>query len=107
MPYLYLILSIATEVVGSSFLKTSDGFSKLYSTLGTIISFGACFYFLSKTLQHLPLNVTYASWAGLGLVLTTLVSVIIFKENVNLMSVLSIALILIGVISLNVFGSSH
>jgi len=107
MPYLYLILSIATEVVGSSFLKTSDGFSKLYPTLGTIISFGACFYFLSKTLQHLPLNVTYASWAGLGLVLTTLVSVIIFKENVNLMSVLSIALILIGVISLNVFGSSY
>ncbi|MDG0842065.1 QacCGHJ group quaternary ammonium compound efflux SMR transporter [Staphylococcus equorum] len=107
MPYLYLILSIATEVVGSSFLKTSDGFSKLYPTLGTIISFGVCFYFLSKTLQHLPLNITYASWAGLGLVLTTLVSVIIFKESVNLMSILSIALILIGVISLNVFGSSH
>ena len=107
MPYLYLILSIVTEVIGSSFLKTTDGFSKIYPTIATFISFAACFYFLSKTLQHLPLNITYASWAGLGLLLTTLVSIIIFKENVNLMSIISIALILIGVISLNIFGSSH
>ena len=107
MPYLYLILSIITEVIGSSFLKTTDGFSKLYPTIATFISFAACFYFLSKTLQHLPLNITYASWASLGLILTTLVSIIIFKENVNLMSILSIAFILVGVISLNIFGSSH
>ena len=107
MRYLYLILSIITEVIGSSFLKTTDGFSKLYPTIATFISFAACFYFLSKTLQHLPLNITYASWAGLGLILTTLVSIIIFKENVNLMSILSIAFILVGVISLNIFGSSH
>ena len=107
MPYLYLILSIITEVIGSSFLKTTDGFSKLYPTIATFISFAACFYFLSKTLHHLPLHITYARWAGLGLILTTLVSIIIFKENVNLMSILSIAFILVGVISLNIFGSSH
>ena len=101
MPYLYLILSIITEVIGVLF-KTTDGFSKLYPTIATFISFAACFYFLSKTLQHLPLNITYASWAGLGLILTTLVSIIIFKENVNLMSILSIAFILVGVISLNI-----
>ncbi len=45
MPYLYLILSIITEVIGSSFLKTTDGFSKLYPTIATFISFAACFYF--------------------------------------------------------------
>ncbi|MDF0080330.1 SMR family transporter, partial [Staphylococcus pseudintermedius] len=53
------------------------------------------------------LNITYATWAGLGLVLTTIISVIVFKENVNLISIISIGLIVIGVVLLNVFGESH
>ncbi|MDW4543570.1 SMR family transporter, partial [Staphylococcus saprophyticus] len=51
--------------------------------------------------------ISYATWAGLGLVLTTIVSVVIFKESVNLISIFSIILIIIGVVLLNVFGSSH
>ncbi|MFB3193257.1 DMT family transporter, partial [Staphylococcus pseudintermedius] len=76
-------------------------------TLGTLLSFGICFYFLSLTIKFLPLNITYATWAGLGLVLTTIISVIVFKENVNLISIISIGLIVIGVVLLNVFGESH
>ena len=107
MPYLYLVIAIITEIIGTSFLKTAEGFTKLWPTLGTLISFGICFYFLSVTVKYLPLNVSYATWAGLGLVLTTIVSVVIFKENVNLISIFSIILIIIGVVLLNVFGSSH
>ncbi|EWL32875.1 quaternary ammonium compound-resistance protein qacG, partial [Staphylococcus aureus F88387] len=83
------------------------GFTKLWPTLGTLLSFGICFYFLSLTIKFLPLNITYATWAGLGLVLTTIISVIVFKENVNLISIISIGLIVIGVVLLNVFGESH
>ncbi|HDH4522563.1 TPA: QacCGHJ group quaternary ammonium compound efflux SMR transporter, partial [Staphylococcus aureus] len=104
MPYLYLIIAIVSEVIGSAFLKSSEGFSKLYPTLATLISFIVCFYFLSKTMQHLPLNITYASWAGLGLVLTTVVSVLILKEQINLISIISIILIIVGVVLLNTFG---
>ena len=107
MHYLYLFISIATEIIGTSFLETSEGFTKLWPTLGTLLSFGICFYFLSLTIKFLPLNITYATWAGLGLVLTTIISVIIFKENVNLISIISIGLIVIGVVLLNVFGESH
>ena len=107
MHYLYLFISIATEIIGTSFLKTSEGFTKLWPTLGTLLSFGICFYFLSLTIKFLPLNITYATWAGLGLVLTTIISVIVFKENVNLISIISIGLIVIGVMLLNVFGESH
>ena len=107
MHYLYLFISIATEIIGTSFLKTSEGFTKLWPTLGTLLSFGTCFYFLSLTIKFLPLNITYATWAGLGLVLTTIISVIVFKENVNLISIISIGLIVIGVMLLNVFGESH
>ncbi|PAG66125.1 multidrug transporter, partial (plasmid) [Staphylococcus aureus] len=73
MHYLYLFISIATEIIGTSFLKTSEGFTKLWPTLGTLLSFGICFYFLSLTIKFLPLNITYATWAGLGLVLTTII----------------------------------
>ena len=107
MHYLYLFISIATEIIGTSFLKTSECFTKLWPTLGTLLSFGICFYFLSLTIKFLPLNITYATWAGLGLVLTTIISVIVFKENVNLISIISIGLIVIGVVLLNVFGESH
>ncbi|HDC5776310.1 TPA: quaternary ammonium compound efflux SMR transporter QacG [Staphylococcus aureus] len=107
MHYLYLFISIATEIIGTSFLKTSEGFTKLWPTLGTLLSFGICFYFLSLTIKFLPLNITYATWAGLGLVLTTIISVIVFKENVNLISIISIGLIVIGAVLLNVFGESH
>ncbi|MDX8287414.1 QacCGHJ group quaternary ammonium compound efflux SMR transporter, partial [Staphylococcus pseudintermedius] len=93
MHYLYLFISIATEIIGTSFLKASEGFTKLWPTLGTLLSFGICFYFLSLTIKFLPLNITYATWAGLGLVLTTIISVIVFKENVNLISIISIGLI--------------
>ncbi|EZT22748.1 DMT family transporter, partial [Staphylococcus aureus] len=57
MHYLYLFISIATEIIGTSFLKTSEGFTKLWPTLGTLLSFGICFYFLSLTIKFLPLNI--------------------------------------------------
>src|SRR5699024_2257448 len=107
MPYLLLILAIVGEVIGSAFLKSSEGFSKLFLTLSTINSFLTCFTFLSKTLQCLPLNIISASLAGLGLVLTTIVSVVIFKEQINLMSVISITIIIVGVVLLNTFESTH
>ncbi|CAA4995841.1 multidrug resistance efflux protein QacC [Staphylococcus aureus] len=107
MPYIYLLIAIITEIIGTSFLKSAEGFTKLWPTLGTLISFGICFYFLSTAMKYLPLNISYATWAGLGLVLTTLVSVIIFKENINLISIFSITLIIIGVVLLNVFGSGY
>ena len=58
MHYLYLFISIATEIIGTSFLKTAEGFTKLWPTIGTLLSFGICFYFLSLTIKFLPLNET-------------------------------------------------
>lgn len=107
MAYLYLIIAIVTEITGTSFLKSSVGFTRLWPTVGTILSFLWCFYFLSLTIKYLPLNVTYATWTGLGLVLTTIISIVIFKEQVNLISVFAIGLIVAGVILLNVFGSPN
>ena len=107
MPYIYLFIAITAEIIGTSFIKVTEGFTKLWPTLGTTISFAICFYFLSVTLKYLPLNISYATWSGLGLVLTTIVSVIIFKESVNLISIFAIILIIVGVLLLNIYGTSH
>lgn len=106
MKYLYLATAIVFEVIGSSFIKASDGFTKLIPTLFTIIAFVICFYALSIALKTIPLGIAYASWAGLGIVLTALVSVFVFKQSVDLPAILGMILIILGVIVINVFSKS-
>ncbi|MCY1573233.1 DMT family transporter [Staphylococcus pettenkoferi] len=106
MAYLYLLAAIVMEILATSLLKLSSGFTKLWPTMGTIVTFLFCIYLLGLTMLDLPLNVAYASWCGLGLVLTTLVSILFFKEQVNLVSVISLILIIVGVVMLNLFGSN-
>lgn len=107
MAYLLLVISIASELCGTSLLKASKGFTKLYPTLGTLVAFLISFYCLSLVLKTLPLNITYAIWSGLGAVATALISVLIWKEKMNTGSIIGIALIIIGVIVLNLFGAGH
>lgn len=107
MSYLYLAIAIVTELIGSSLLKASEGFSKFYPTTGLIIAFVSSFFFLSLSLKTIPLNTAYALWSGLGLVCTTIISVLIWKEKINFASVAGIILILAGVVILNMFGPGH
>lgn len=107
MSYLYLTLAITGELVGSSLLKASDGFTKLYPTIGVVIGFISCFFFLSLSLKTIPLNTAYAIWSGVGIIATTIISVLIWKEKINMASVIGISLILVGVIILNLFGPGH
>ncbi|MGI2326912.1 DMT family transporter [Planococcus sp. YIM B11945] len=107
MPYLFLALAIIGELIGSSLLKASEGFSKLVPTAGMIASFVFSFFFLSLALKYIPLNVAYAIWSGLGMVATTIISVLIWKEKINFASVAGIVLIIIGVVILNFYGPSQ
>lgn len=106
MKYLFLGLAIVLEVLGSSFLKASNGFSKLVPSIITIIAFMACFFFLSQALKSIPLGIAYAIWAGLGIVLTALVSVFVFKQTLDFPAILGIIIIIVGVIVMNVFSKS-
>ncbi|QNR67501.1 multidrug efflux SMR transporter [Paenibacillus peoriae] len=107
MAYLFLAISIVGELVGTSMLKASEGFTRLYPTLFTIVAFVISFFFISLSLKTLPLNMTYAIWSGAGAVATTLISVLIWKEKINTGSITGIALIVIGVVVLNLFGAGH
>jgi small multidrug resistance pump len=107
MAYLFLTLAIIGELIGSSLLKASEGFSKLFPSIGVVLAFTFSFFFLSISLKTIPLNTAYAIWSGLGIIATTVISVLIWKEKINFASVSGIILILIGVIILNLFGPGH
>ncbi|ETD16536.1 MULTISPECIES: DMT family transporter [Prevotellaceae] len=106
MHYLFLALAIILEVVGSTFMKLSDGFSRLLPTAVTIIAYITCFYFLSLALKGIHLGVAYAIWAALGLVLTNIVAIILFKQPFDWAAGLGITLIITGVVILNAFSKA-
>lgn len=106
MKYLFLALAIGFEVVGSSFMKASDGFSKVIPTVITIVTYIACFFFLSQALKTLPLGTAYAIWGGLGVVLTAVISVVVFKQSLDVPAIIGIALIVAGVVVMSFFSKS-
>lgn len=107
MQWLYLFLAIICEVFGDSMMKLSYGFSKLFPSLCVIVGFGLSFFFLSLALKTLPLGITYAIWAGVGLVLTVIVGVLFFGEKIDLMGLLGIAFVLCGIIILSLFSEAN
>lgn len=106
MKYLFLGLAIVLEVVGSSFMKASNGFSKLLPTTVTIIAYIACFFFFSQALKSINLGIAYAIWGGLGIVLTAIISVVIFKQSLDVPAIIGMVLIITGVFVINYFSKS-
>ena len=106
MHYLYLTLAIVLEVLATSLLGKSEGFTKWLFAVGSLLSYGVCFYFLSLALKNIPLGVAYAIWSGVGIVLTAIVSVLVFKSKIDLPFVLGSLLIIAGVVVINLFSKT-
>ena len=108
MKYLFLGLAIIFEVVGSSFMKASEGFTKWLPSIVVVVAYLICFYFLSLALKSIPLGVAYAIWACLVIVVTAMVSVFIFKQKLDFPAIIGILFIVIGVVIMNFFSkTSH
>lgn len=105
--YLFLLVAIIGEVVGTNLLKATDGFTKLQPTLLTIIAYVISFYFLSLSFKSIPIAVAYAVWGAIGIILITLFSVLVWKELINLMTIFGLGLIIAGTIIVNLFGTGH
>lgn len=99
-PYVILAVAIVSEVFGSSMLKVSNGFKKLFPTIGVIIGMGIAFYCLSLALKTIPLGTAYAIWSGVGTALTAVVGVFVYKERFNMKKFAGLVLIIGGVIVL-------
>ena len=106
MGYLYLSVAILTEFIATTALKASEGFTKAGPSAVTIVGYGASFYFLSLVLKTVPIGVAYAIWSGVGIVLIAAAAAVIYKQIPDLPAVLGMALIVCGVIVINVFSKT-
>jgi small multidrug resistance pump len=107
MQWIYLILAISFEIIATTLMKTSNGFSKILPALGSLIGYGICFTFLSMALKKIDVSVAYAVWSAAGIVIISIIGVFIFKESVSALKIISILLIILGVVGLNLSGVSH
>lgn len=106
MNWVYLSVAIISEVIATSALKASDGFTRLLPSVLVIAGYALAFYFLSLTLKNIPVGIAYAIWSGVGVVLVTLVGWIVYKQQLDFAALFGIVLIVAGVIVMNVFSKS-
>jgi small multidrug resistance pump len=101
----FLTVAIICEVVGTTFLKYSDGFSRLGPSLGTVVGYGLSFVLLAQALRTMEVSVVYAIWSGVGTALITVIGITVLGESINLIKIAGIALIIVGVVALNLTGA--
>lgn len=106
LAYGALAMAIACEVAGTSFLQRSEQFSKLTPSILSALFYAASFYLLAQALRMVPLGVAYAIWGGLGIVLTAVVSVVVFRQTLDAAAMIGIGMIVGGVVIVNAFSGS-
>lgn len=105
MGYVYLTAAIILELCGTTCMKLSDGFGNKLFAAGTLTFYGGCFYFFALSLKTIRLNIAYATWGGLGIVLAAVVAKIFFHETISTPGLIGIILIVVGVVLCNFFGT--
>ncbi len=106
MHWIYLSIAILAEVIGTSFLKSSDGFTRLAPSVIVIVSYVLAFYLLALTLRTLPVGIAYAIWAGAGVALIAMAGYLFFGQSLDAPAIIGIGLIVAGVTVINVFSTT-
>jgi small multidrug resistance pump len=106
MTYLLLVVAIAFEVIAKSALKATEGFTRLGPSIVTIFGYSLAFHFLSLTLKTMPVGIVYAVWSGAGVVLIAAIGWVYYRQSIDLPGLIGIALILAGVLVVNLFSKS-
>jgi small multidrug resistance pump len=105
-PYLYLALAVLFEVFGSSCLQASQQLTRFWPSVGIVVGFGGAFYFFMQVLRYMPLGVTYAIWAGAGILLVTLSGWLVFGQRVDLPAAAGMALIIAGIAVIQLWSAT-
>lgn len=106
MHWLTLVVAIIAEVIGTSALRASEGFTKPVPSFFVVAGYSVAFYFLSLTLKNIPVGIAYALWSGVGTVLITIVGVVVFNQRLDVPAIVGLSLILIGVLVINLYSKS-
>ena len=104
--WILLSFAIISEVIATSSLKSTEGFTKLWPSVIVLVGYSAAFYFLSLTLDTIPIGVAYAVWSGIGIAGIALVSVFFFEQRLDAGAIIGMALIVAGVVVLRLFSDA-
>jgi small multidrug resistance pump len=104
MNWLFLAIAIVSEVTATSALKASHGFTRLLPSVAVVLGYGLAFYFLSLVIRTIPIGVTYAVWSGVGIVLVAIIGWLIYGQKLDLPAAIGMALIIAGIVILNLFS---
>jgi small multidrug resistance pump len=104
MAYVYLLLAITFEVVATSLLKATDGFSRLWPTVACLCLYAGSFAWLSLAVRQVPVGVAYALWSGIGTTVIVAIGVVFLNESISVTKVVGVLLVVGGVVTLNLGG---
>jgi small multidrug resistance pump len=104
--WIYLLIAILTEVVGTTLMKVSQGLTRLIPSVLMFLLYGVSFVFMALALKKIEVSTAYAIWSGLGTALIAIIGIAWFRESINLPKLVGLVLIIGGVILLNIKGAS-
>lgn len=104
--WIYLAAAIVAEVIATSFLKASEGFSKLFPSLLVVAGYGTAFFCLSLTLRTIPVGIAYAIWSGVGVVLVTIAGRVFYGQRIDAAGITGILLIILGVLVIHLWSKT-
>ena len=102
----FLLMSIIAEVIATTTLKASDGFSRLWPSLIVVVGYGVSFWGLSQVVKVMPLGIAYAIWSGLGIVLVSVAAIYIYNQKLDLPAIIGMLFIIVGVLIINLLSKS-
>lgn len=105
-PWILLAFAIVIEVIGTSSIKYSNGFTKPLPTLAVVVCFTTALYLLSLITKTLPVGIVYAVWSGVGIVLTAVIAYFLFDQKPDLAGIIGMAMIIGGVVVINLFSKT-
>jgi small multidrug resistance pump len=104
--YVFLAIAIVAEVIATSALKASQGFTQLLPSILVVVGYGVAFYFLSLTLRTIPVGIAYAIWSGAGIVLVALIGFALYGQKLDVWAMVGMGLIIAGVMVINLLSKS-
>ncbi len=104
--YVYLVIAIAAETVGTTALQASAQFTRLWPSILVVAAYGVSFYFMALALRVMPVGIVYAIWSGLGIVLIAGIGFVVFGQRLDVPAVLGLALIIAGIVVIHLFSGS-
>lgn len=99
--WIYLVAAVVLEVSGTTSMKLSEGFTRLFPSILIFVFYGCSFFFLTLVLKRIDVSIAYAVWSGLGTALIAIIGILYFKEPLTLVKLASLVLIVLGVVGLN------